>query len=239
MTQKDLSFFIPFFNEEKHLQSTVEIILRAAKSSLNQFEIILVNDGSSDNSLKIAQKLIEEHGEQIRLISFEQNYGFGKAYFEGFFQSRYDHAMYLCADGDVTENELLTELKYWNGQSSLIQHCTNSHERIYYRALLSKIYTKLVSIISGKSFEYFNGFNIVPTKNKKNIKPIDFGFSMQTYLLFKTVDFKNIQVFGMICRYNDEESKSISVVNVIRTFRFILFLIQWRMSELGNINSIN
>lgn len=223
---KNLSIFIPFYNEEKNLQSTVSLIQRAARAKLHAFEIILVDDGSTDDSGRIAQSM---SGPDLRVITLERNSGFGIAYLTGFQESRYPFAMYLCADGDVTEKELLDLFENWDGASNQIQYCTNGRERHFWRYCLSQFYTWTLSLLGGKHLPYFNGFNILSTANKDKITAKDFGFSTQAYLTLHAVKSPfTTHTFGMKCQFNDAGSKSINFRNVLKTLKFFSFVLRER-----------
>ena len=53
----ELSIFFPFWNEEKNVESVVEKAIPVAEKVAEKWEIIMVDDGSSDNTLEIAKKL--------------------------------------------------------------------------------------------------------------------------------------------------------------------------------------
>ena len=107
-----LSVFIPFYNEEKRLKNSAETVYSYLlnKSPPNQFEFLLVNDGSSDNSLAIAQEFVAKvlrkarpaswRGEAfIRIISHEPpNLGKGWAVREGMLAAKGDWVLFLDCD---------------------------------------------------------------------------------------------------------------------------------------------
>ncbi len=112
---KNLSFFLPFYNEEKTLGETVQLLLMIARANLNQFEILLINDGSTDSSPQIAEFLAQQHPE-VQLINLKTNQGFGTAYIRGILHAKFQHAMYLSTDGDVHEDELKQIFNAWDGE---------------------------------------------------------------------------------------------------------------------------
>ena len=57
---KELSIIIPVYNSEAILENLTEKLIRTLKERYNNFEIILINDASKDNSWKIVQKLCEK-----------------------------------------------------------------------------------------------------------------------------------------------------------------------------------
>jgi glycosyltransferase involved in cell wall biosynthesis len=82
MTKHTLSVIIPCFNEEKTLQECVLRVLGIQSDAL-ELEIIVVDDGSSDNSVKIANELAAQYS-QIRVLVHQINQGKGAALATGF-----------------------------------------------------------------------------------------------------------------------------------------------------------
>jgi len=94
-----LSIVIPALNEEEAIGSTIERCLAArdtiiANSPVDAVEIIVVNDGSTDRTAEIAASY-----QDVALISFERNRGYGAAIKEGFEQSGGELVSFLDADG--------------------------------------------------------------------------------------------------------------------------------------------
>lgn len=82
----DLSIVISLYNEEESLRELIEWIRKAISESYlkdKEYEIIMINDGSTDGSWKEIETLAKED-EHIRAISFRRNYGKSAALFEGF-----------------------------------------------------------------------------------------------------------------------------------------------------------
>ena len=79
----DISIVVPLYNEEESLPELTDWISRVMKSHGFTYEIIFVNDGSTDNSWEIIKKLASETVE-IKAISFNRNYGKSAALNTGF-----------------------------------------------------------------------------------------------------------------------------------------------------------
>lgn len=122
-----LSVFIPFYNEEKRLKNSAEAVCSYLlnKFPLDQFEFLLVNDGSSDNSLAIAQEFSRKaspyEGEAfIRIISHEPpNRGKGWAVREGMLASKGDWVLFLDCDFATPIEEFDKFLPYIQKRSDL------------------------------------------------------------------------------------------------------------------------
>ena len=96
-----LSIFFPFWNEEDNIASVVERALVIAPTVAEKFEILIIDDGSSDKTPEIAEKLARKH-ENIRCIRHSVNRGYGAALKTGFENAKYDPVVFT--DGDLQFN---------------------------------------------------------------------------------------------------------------------------------------
>ena len=79
----DISVVVPLYNEEESLPELVAWIDRVATTNQLSYEIIMVDDGSTDGSWGVVERLKEQYP-QIRAISFMRNYGKSAALYCGF-----------------------------------------------------------------------------------------------------------------------------------------------------------
>ncbi|HEY3333624.1 MAG TPA: glycosyltransferase family 2 protein [Candidatus Limnocylindrales bacterium] len=93
-----LSYFFPAHNEEASLEALVEEALATLPRIADTFEIIAVDDGSSDGTLAIAERLAAANPDVVRVVHHEVNRGYGGALRSGFEASRYELLCYT--DGD-------------------------------------------------------------------------------------------------------------------------------------------
>jgi glycosyltransferase involved in cell wall biosynthesis len=93
-----LSVFFPCFNEEKNvpifLKQSLEILPQVAR----KFEVIVVDDGSQDKTLKVAKSWAAKDS-RVKVVSHEKNKGYGATLKTGFASSRYDWVFFT--DGDL------------------------------------------------------------------------------------------------------------------------------------------
>ena len=93
-----LSVVIPVYNEEENLEELGRRLLTTLTADGRPFEIILVDDGSSDRSWEILTRLYQRHPDHIRLIQFVRNFGQHQAIFAGFQATRGQVVVTLDAD---------------------------------------------------------------------------------------------------------------------------------------------
>lgn len=109
----ELSIFFPFWNEEKNIEKVVEKAVLIAPKISNKWEIVLVDDGSSDQTYKKAEKLCSKN-KNISLVSHFPNRGYGAALKAGFDNSKYKYIIFNDGDGqfDFSESsKFLEEIK--------------------------------------------------------------------------------------------------------------------------------
>ena len=71
----DISVVIPLYNEEESLPELYSWIERVMKANNYSFEVIFVNDGSTDDSWEVIEQLKTTSGETVKGIKFRRNYG--------------------------------------------------------------------------------------------------------------------------------------------------------------------
>ena len=101
----ELSVFFPAFNEEKNLKATVLKAIRVLKTVAGKWEVIIVNDGSSDKTGLVADKL-KAGDPKIRVITHKVNKGYGEALKSGFYNAKYNWVATIDADGQFDFSEI-------------------------------------------------------------------------------------------------------------------------------------
>ncbi len=110
----DLSFVIPCYNSEKTIINVVNSIQSEVKNnSIQNYEIILVNDFSQDNTSIVIEDLAKEN-RNIIVINFSKNFGQHAALMAGFRHSSGDMVVYLDDDGQCPTNKIFDLIKPLN-----------------------------------------------------------------------------------------------------------------------------
>lgn len=102
---EELSIFFPFWNEEKNIEGVIEKAILVAQKIAKKWEIIMVDDGSSDDTLKLARELTSKNPNLI-IVENETNRGYGAALKEGFRKAKYNLIVFNDGDGQFDLSEI-------------------------------------------------------------------------------------------------------------------------------------
>lgn len=100
-----LSCFFPAFNEEENIALALDEALATLPRFAERFEILVVDDGSSDSTASIVSTYAEQHPE-VRLVAHQTNLGYGHALRTGFESSKGDAVFFTDADRQFRLEEI-------------------------------------------------------------------------------------------------------------------------------------
>jgi glycosyltransferase involved in cell wall biosynthesis len=106
-----LSVFFPAYNDALSLPSLVETAFAVLERCVEEYEVIVINDGSQDNTGEVLAALQEQHEPRLRVVTHNVNRGYGGALRSGFEAAKFDYVFYTDGDGqyDVRELPLLLD----------------------------------------------------------------------------------------------------------------------------------
>lgn len=115
--QPKLSIILPVFNEENNIINTIKSILYITYN--NVIELIIINDGSIDNSKTIIESFIKDiniPNRNIHFINFEKNQGKRTAIYQGIKYSHYDLIITIDSDTIIQQDTILNLIQPFNDQ---------------------------------------------------------------------------------------------------------------------------
>jgi glycosyltransferase involved in cell wall biosynthesis len=101
----EISIFFPFWDEEENIEQVVLAAIPVAERIAAKWEIIMVDDGSTDKTLKIAEKLASKN-DSLRVVSLNRNRGYGAALRSGFENAKYNIIVFTDGDGQFDFSEI-------------------------------------------------------------------------------------------------------------------------------------
>lgn len=154
----DLSIVIPLFNEQEVIPFLLEEIKKIGASLSKNYEVILVDDGSTDNTFELIRKA--SIGEpKIKVIKFSRNFGHQAAFNVGIDFAQGD--MVLTMDGDLQHPPSLipTFIKHAEaGNDIVIGERLDNKQNSKFREILGKTFYKSMSAITNLEFKNVSDF---------------------------------------------------------------------------------
>lgn len=151
----DLTLLVPFYNEQASLSANLPVIERAARACSRRYEILLVDDGSSDGSAAIVAAA-GRRNRRIRLISHPGNLGPGAAIPTGLFWARGGWIMLLPADLACEPDELPGLWRARSGCDLVVGLRSDRSDYSAWRKIVSNSYIALLHALYGSNVRQFN-----------------------------------------------------------------------------------
>jgi len=206
MTNKSIqiSIIIPVYNEDK---SILEVLKRihATVDSQNNFEIIVINDGSTDNTLRVLE---ENNTLYNHLITYETNFGKGNAVKKGLEVSKGEYIFFQDADLEYDPIELNRFIKVINlfQPDLIIGSRLNYSEYTRSHNILNKFGNKIISLVFNLAYNttFTDIYSCYACYKKDLLNEKDLktkGFDQHAEILCKVV--RNVKKFyGVPISYN-------------------------------------
>ena len=157
--KRSLTLFYPMYNELKSVEPMTRKALQVISEIADEFEILIIDDGSRDGSERIADELAKADS-HVRVIHHEGNKGYGQALRTGFASASKDVVIYTDCDEPFDLNLIPEALTRLEGHDMLIGYRLNRWEG-WRRFAYSKIYNFLVRVLFGV-----------------NVRDVNFSFKM-------------------------------------------------------------
>jgi len=151
MEQVELSFVVPAYNEEDFIEDMLGSIDEVIAGKHIPYEILVVNDGSRDDTLANARRYARKNG-HVKVVSYSKNVGKGHAIKTGFMKANGDIVVFADSDMEIdltVISEYLSALKHGDIVIASKRH-SNSHVDVpTSRRVLSECFNGLVRLLTG------------------------------------------------------------------------------------------
>lgn len=166
---KKISIIIPLYNEAESLQELCSEIIKIILVLPYDYEIIFIDDGSTDNSLKKLKELREKNN-KITIIELRKNFGKSEALFTGFSEASGDLIITMDADLQDEPSEIPNFVNEINKGYDLVSGWKKYRKDPLIKIISSKIFNFTVAMLTGVKLHDFNcGFKAYRKEVAKNI----------------------------------------------------------------------
>ncbi len=171
-----ISIVVPALNEEKNIEGAILKAIRLCQGRVSAYEIIAINDGSTDKTGQIISGMAKENRNIIEL-HHSKPWGFGGTYNDGLNKAKYEYFSLIPGDNEEIEAQQDYLYSHLGKAELIISYTTNMEVRPRDRELISKAFTLYNNLVYGLDLQYYNGSNIIKTKLLKNLKMHTYGFA--------------------------------------------------------------
>ena len=144
-----ISAFFPAYNDAPSLPSLVGKAFETLESCTRDFEVIVVNDGSRDETAAVLGELGRKHGERLRVITHARNRGYGAALRSGIAAATKDLVFYTDGDGQYDVGELPKLLERMEPDVALVNGYKLSRSDPWRRIWIGRLYNRFARWLFG------------------------------------------------------------------------------------------
>ena len=145
-----VSIIVPVYNEEESIGLLYEAVEKSLKTMRVSWELILVDDGSQDNSLEIIRSIVKEHPDHVSAVILRRNFGQTAAIAAGIDHSEGDVIVLLDADLQNDPADIPAMVNKLNEGYDLVSGWRfDRHDKFLTRTLPSRIANSLISAVTG------------------------------------------------------------------------------------------
>jgi len=170
MAKPSISIFFPCYNDKGTIGKLVTNSIKQLKKLTKRFEVIVVDDGSTDGSRRLLKKIAKKHP-QLRLVFHKKNKGYGGALTSGFKAAKHDLVFYTDGDAQYDIKEMPLLLPLMTRDIDIVNGIKIGRGDSWYRVTIGKLYNFFVRNAFGIDvFDVDCDFRLIRNKTLKGIK---------------------------------------------------------------------
>ena len=144
--QQGISVFFPAYNDEKTIGTLVSQALNLLPSLTDNYEVIVINDGSADATQRVLEDLARK-SKYLKLIKHEQNLGYGMALRSGFSHTTKELIFYTDGDGQYDVREIPKLLRLMTDDCQVVNGYKIARSDAVYRKIAGGIYNRVAHLL--------------------------------------------------------------------------------------------
>jgi dolichol-phosphate mannosyltransferase len=143
-----ISIVVPLYNEEAGIEKFHHLLKESLDENKYNHEIIYVNDGSTDNSLQVLNKIAKTDS-NVKVVNFSRNFGKEYALSAGYDQAEGDMAISMDSDGQHPPKLISKFIDEWNSGSRVVVGIRKNSEKGISKKLFARLYYMVFNRLSG------------------------------------------------------------------------------------------
>lgn len=178
------SICVPAFNEQKSLSDSAEDLIKVLSPRIKMLEIIIVNDGSTDSTGQIAERITKEYP-QVRTIHHKKRSGIGVCYRDALAVAQGSHFSWFPADHENSAEEFVQCLPHFRKNTIVTCYHSGQDPRSFARKFISQSYTRILNKLFKLDLKYYNGLTVFPVPVLHSFSLFADGFLFSSEIIIK------------------------------------------------------
>jgi len=232
-----LSVFFPAYNEQANITHLLEETFRVMPQFAHRFEVIVINDGSTDQTMDIVQSWQKKYG-NLKLVNHQRNQGYGAALKSGFRSVEYEWIFFTDADLQFDLRELADFIPYTDKYQVILGYRTHRAEgfRRVLNAKLLKFFVDILFRVHVRDIDC--AFKLFHRNVIKNLTLESNGAFVSSEMLYKMkkngIKFKQLPVTHYQRRWGSSTGANLSVIlKAMKDAMKIYFKAKWARLKRG------
>jgi len=146
---ESLSVFFPAYNDAPSLPGLLARTFDVLRRHVEDYEVIVVDDGSRDGTAEILRSLQQQYAPYLRVVTHPENRGYGAALRSGFEAATKDLVFYTDGDGQYDVGELPKLLAQMTPETGLVNGYKLERRDPWHRIWIGKVYNALARFLFG------------------------------------------------------------------------------------------
>jgi len=222
--KKSISVIVPALNEQEKLEAAIQTVKTSTEKYFDDVEILIFNDGSTDQTGKIADRLAKQDP-RIRVTHHEKPKNLGAVYKAGVKQATKTFLIMIPGDNENPSSSIEPVLAVAGDADIIVPYTTNQHARPPLRRLLSNGFVTMLNLASGCRLRYYNGTVLHRTALVRQIAIETDGFGYQAETLVKLLkakhSFKEVPIEISVDQAG-RKSRALNLRNLAAVGKFLL-----------------
>ncbi|MFN8632826.1 MAG: glycosyltransferase family 2 protein [Chloroflexota bacterium] len=182
---RSMSVVIPAYNEAGNLEGAVHDTVHALRT-FDDFEVIIVDDGSTDGTGEVADRLASTMP-RVKAIHHRPNRGFAASYQTGLKHATMAFFTFVPGDHEVAAESVEEIFNAVGSADVVVPYHGTPWNRTWHRRLLTWICTTQINVLFGYNLKYFQGPAVYPTELARVLPIGTTGFFFATEMLLNAL----------------------------------------------------